>query len=54
MTEQFEPVPDFTTSEIHDAIGRFKRGKTGDNSGIRAEQIKKLRDETKEKYQADL
>ena len=35
MPTQFEPIPDFTTSEIQDAIDRL-------NSGVRAEQLNKL------------
>ena len=42
MPTQFEPIPEFTTSEIQDAIDRLKRGKAGDSKGVRAEQLKKL------------
>ena len=42
MPTQFEPIPEFTTSEIQDAIDRLKRGKAGDSSGVRTEQLKEL------------
>ena len=45
----FEPIPEFTTREIHDAIDRLKRGKAADSSGIRADHTKKCSDETKER-----
>ena len=48
LPEQFEPIPEFTTSEIQDAIDRLKRGRAKESSGIRAEQIKNCSDETKE------
>ena len=48
QVESFERTPEFTTSEVQDAIDRLKRGKAGDRSGIRAEHIKKCDSETKE------
>ena len=42
MPTQFEPIPEFTTSEIQDAIDRL-------NSGVRAEQLKNCSDRTKPK-----
>ena len=49
LPEEIKPIPEFTTSEIQEAIDRLKRGKAGDSSGVRAEQIKNCNDETKEK-----
>ena len=43
-----EPILEFTTEEIQAAIDRLKRGKAGDNSGIKAEHIKRCSSETKE------
>ena len=47
-TESKKPIPEFTKEESQEAIGRFKRGKAGDSSGVRAEQ-KKCSEGTKEK-----
>ena len=49
MPTEFEPIPEFTTSEIQDAVDRLKRGKTGDGSAVRAEQLKNCSDRTKQK-----
>ena len=49
MPGNFEPIPEFTTSEIQDAIDRLERGKAGVCSGIRTEEIKYCSDETKER-----
>ena len=49
MLQTFDPSPEFTTNGIQDAIDRLKRGKAGDSSGVRAEQIKNCSEETKEK-----
>ena len=49
MPAKFEPIPEFTTGEIQDAMNRLERGKAGDSGGIRAEQIKICGDEAKEK-----
>ena len=48
QNENFERIPEFTASEIQDAIDRLKRGKAGDSSAIRAEHIKRCDSETKE------
>ena len=42
-------IPEFTKSEIQDAIDRLKKGKAKDSNGIRAEQLKNCSDDTKEK-----
>ena len=49
MPDQFNPITEFTKSEIQDAIDRLKKGKAKDNSGVRAEQLKNCSDKTKEK-----
>ena len=46
--KKLEPIPEFTTEEVQDAINRLKRGKAGDSSGIKAEHVKRCKSETKE------
>ena len=40
MPMQSEPIPEFTTSEIQDAVDRLKRRKAGESGGVRAQQLK--------------
>ena len=42
MPVKFEPIPEFTTGEIQDAMDCLKRGKAGDSSGMRSETDQEL------------
>ena len=47
-TEEMTRIPEITSEELQDAINKFRKGKSPDNNGIRAEDIKACEDETKE------
>ena len=49
MPDQFNPIPEFTKSEIQDAIERLKKGKAKDSSGVQADQLKNCSDNAKER-----
>ena len=47
-TEETAGIPEITTEELHTAINKLKKGKSRDNKGIRAEDIKDCDEETRE------
>ena len=47
-TEETTRIPEITTKELQTAINKLKKGKSPDNKGIRAEDIKDCDEETRE------
>ena len=43
ITEETAGIPEITTEELQTAINKFKKGKSPDSKGIRAEDIKAVR-----------
>ena len=47
-TEETTRIPEITTEELQTAINKLEKGKSPDNRGIRAEDIKDCDEETRE------
>ena len=47
-TDEMTRIPEITTEELQNAIGKLEKGKSPDSNGIRAEDIKACDDEPTE------
>ena len=47
-TDETAGIPEITTEELQTAINKFKKGKSPDSKGIRAEDVKACEEETRE------